>query len=59
MLALKSEDPDFVLPAGRYAIVVKGQGYDFAVAGTVSDPGQCLEKVEAANGSFYAECRKP
>jgi hypothetical protein len=59
MLALKSEDPDFVLPAGRYAIVVKGQGYDFTIAGTVTDPSQCLEKVEAANGSFYAECRKP
>jgi hypothetical protein len=59
MLALKSEDPDFVLPAGRYAVVIKGQGYDFTVAGTVTDPSQCLEKVEAANGSFYAECRKP
>jgi hypothetical protein len=59
MLALKSEDPDFVLPAGRYAIVVKGQGYDFTVAGTVTEPSQCLQKVEAANGSFYAECRKP
>jgi hypothetical protein len=59
MLALKSEDPDFVFPAGRYVVVIKGQGYDFTVAGTVTDSSQCLEKVEAANGSFYAECRKP
>jgi hypothetical protein len=59
MLVLKIEDPDFVLPAGRYAVVVKGLGYDFTVAGTVTDSSQCLEKVEAANGSFYAECRKP
>ncbi len=59
MLALKSENPDFALPAGRYALVVKGQGYDFTVAGAVTEASQCLEKVEAANGSFYAECRKP
>jgi hypothetical protein len=59
MLVLKSEDPDFVLPAGRYAVVIKGQGYDFTIAGTITDSSQCLEKVEAANGAFYAECRKP
>src|SRR5262249_19060847 len=26
-------DPDVVLPAGRYALVVNGRGYDFTVAG--------------------------
>jgi hypothetical protein len=59
MMALKSEDPDFTLPSGRYAVVIKGQGYDFTIAGPIIDPRQCLEKVEAANGSFYAECQKP
>jgi hypothetical protein len=59
MMALKSEDPDFALPPGRYVVVIKGQGYDFTIAGPISDPRQCLEKVEAANGSFYAECQKP
>jgi hypothetical protein len=59
MMALKSEDPDFALPPGRYAVVIKGQGYDFTIAGPITDPRQCLEKVEAVNGSFYAECRKP
>ena len=59
MMALKSEDPDFALPSGRYAVVIKGQGYDFTIAGPITDPRHCLEKVEAANGSFYAECRKP
>jgi hypothetical protein len=24
----------------------------------VNDAAQCLERVEAANGSFYAECRR-
>ena len=59
MMVLKSEQPDFTLPSGRYAVVIKGQGYDFTVAGPITDPSQCLEKIEAANGSFYAECKKP
>jgi hypothetical protein len=59
MMMLKSEEPDFTLAAGRYVAVIKGQGYDFTVAGLVTDPSQCLEKLEAANGSFYAECKKP
>ena len=58
MMVLKSEQPDLTLASGRYAIVIKGQGYDFAVAGPITDPSQCMEKVEAANGSFYAECKK-
>jgi hypothetical protein len=59
MMVLKSEQPDFTLSSGRYAVVIKGQGYDFTVAGPITDPSQCLEKIEAANGSFYAECKKP
>ena len=58
MMVLKSEQPDLTLAAGRYAVVIKGQGYDFTVAGPITDPSQCMEKVEAANGSFYAECKK-
>jgi hypothetical protein len=58
MMILKSEEPDFTLAAGRYVAVIKGQGYDFTVAGPITDSRQCLEKLEAANGSFYAECKK-
>jgi hypothetical protein len=59
MLMVRPENSDFVLPPGRYGLVVKGQAYDFSVPGAVTDPAQCLERVEAVNGSFYAECRKP
>jgi hypothetical protein len=59
MLLVQSENPDFVLPAGRYALVVKEQGYDFVVAGAVTDLSQCLERTDAVNGSFYSECKKP
>ena len=57
MFVLRPEASDFVLPAGRYALVIKGQGYDFTVAGTVTEPAQCLERIQAANGTFYSECR--
>jgi hypothetical protein len=59
MLLLRPEDPDFVLPAGRYAMVLNGLSYDFAVTGDVTESAQCLERTVAANGTFYSECRKP
>jgi hypothetical protein len=58
MLLVQSEKADFVLPAGRYVLVLKEQGYDFTVAGQVTDLAHCLERTDAANGSFYSECLK-
>jgi hypothetical protein len=59
MLLVQSEKPDFALPAGRYVLVLKDQGYDFTVAGKVAEPAQCLERTDAVNGSFYSECLTP
>jgi hypothetical protein len=59
MLAIRPKKEDFVLPAGRYALVIKGQAYDFTVAGPITDAAQCLERVDATNGTFYAECGRP
>ena len=59
MLVLRPENSDFAFPAGRYALVLKGQAYDFTVAGSITDAAQCLERLEATNGSFYSECRNP
>lgn len=59
MYEILSENPDIALPPGRYALVLKGQAYDFSVAGTITDPKQCLERVAATNGQFYSECQKP
>jgi hypothetical protein len=52
-------DADFVFPAGRYALVLNGQGYDFSVAGPITSPLQCLERIETLNGAIYSECRNP
>ncbi len=59
MVVLLSEKSDFTFPAGRYALILKGQAYDFTVAGPITDPAQCLERVEAANGGFFHECQPP
>jgi len=59
MLVIAPENSDFVFPAGRHGLVLKGQAYDFSVAGPVTDPAYCLERLEGANGIFYSECRKP
>jgi hypothetical protein len=58
MLLMLPENPDFVFPAGRYGLVIKGQAYDFTVAGPITETAQCLEGVEASNGTFYSECRQ-
>ena len=52
-------DADLVLPAGRYALVLNGLGYDFTVAGPVTSPLQCLERIETVGGGMYSECRNP
>jgi hypothetical protein len=59
MLLVQPEDPDFTLPAGRYALALRNQGYDFTIAGKVTDLAQCLERTDAANGTFYSDCQKP
>ena len=56
MMLIKPDN--VVLPPGRYVLVLKRQGYDFTVAGKITDPNQCLERTEAANGTFYSPCSK-
>jgi len=59
MYEVQSENPETALAPGRYALVLKGQAYDFSVAGSITDPKQCLERLAATNGQFYSECQKP
>jgi hypothetical protein len=58
MLLIQAENADFALPAGRYVLVLTNQGYDFTVAGKITDPSQCLERTDAANGAFFSDCQK-
>jgi hypothetical protein len=58
MLLVQPDKADFTLSPGRYVLVLRGQGYDFTVAGNVTELSQCLERTEATNGAFYSECQK-
>ena len=58
MLLIQPENNEFTLPAGRYVLALKNEGYDFTIAGEVADPSQCLERTDAANGTFYSDCQK-
>ena len=58
MYEVRNENPETPLPPGRYALVLKGLAYDFSVAGPITDPRQCLERLVATNGRFYSECKK-
>lgn len=59
MYEIQPREPDAVLAPGRYALVEQDYAYDFTVAGTVTDKRQCLQRIAAANGTFYAACDKP
>jgi len=56
MFEIEPRDPDLTLTPGRYALVVAGIAYDFAVDGRITDKRQCLEQLKATNGMFYAQC---
>jgi hypothetical protein len=47
------------LTPGRYTLVLKSQAYDFSVEGETVDPKQSIERIVAANGTFYTDCKKP
>lgn len=48
--------PEAALPAGRYALVLDGRGYDFTIAGPITAPEQCLEQTQVVNGVVIAQC---
>jgi hypothetical protein len=58
MVILNPADQQLSLSPGRYALVLAGRGYDFAVAGKISDTAQCLERSDVLGGAVYSECRK-
>lgn len=57
MIFVRPTDPSFVFPAGRYALVLKGVPYEFAVAGLITDVQQCLERNEVLNETTYTQCK--
>jgi len=56
MIIVRPEDPEFVVPSGRYALMLNGQPYDFVVEGQVTDPAQCVESFPTARGPIFYDC---
>jgi hypothetical protein len=57
MILIKPETAAPALAAGRYAVIIKGQAFDFTVDGPITQTAHCLERMQAENGTFYSECR--
>jgi hypothetical protein len=58
-MIIVQSDAELTLPPGRYALNLYGIGYDFAVAGPITSPMQCLERAETVERMAYSECRTP
>jgi hypothetical protein len=59
MILIRSDPPELVLPAGRYALVLKDGAFDFTLDGPVSDSAHCLERTDALDTPIYTECPNP
>jgi hypothetical protein len=58
MYELHASDSELELAPGYYVLSLGSQAYYFQVDGEITDPRQCLERVAAGNGTFYAPCKK-
>jgi hypothetical protein len=58
MILIRPDPADLVLPAGRYALVLKGVAYDFTLEGPNTDSAHCLERTDALASPVYSECQK-
>lgn len=58
MYELHGEDPALELTPGRYALILRGQAYDFTVPGEIVDPRHCIERVVLTSGTLYTDCKK-
>lgn len=59
MVVIRADRADFAFPAGRYALVLKKEAYDFTVDGAIHDRAHCLERTDALGGAVYSECPSP
>ncbi len=57
MILIRPDNPDLVLPAGRYVLMLNEQPYDFAVAGNVTDPSSCVEGTPTPRGPVFYQCK--
>jgi len=59
MILIRPDPPELLLPAGRYALVLKDGAFDFTLDGPITDSAHCLERTDALDTPVYTECRSP
>ena len=59
MIVIRPDPPQLLLPAGRYALVLKDGAYDVTLDGPISDSAHCLERTDALDSPIYTECPDP
>jgi hypothetical protein len=59
MILIRPDPPELLLPAGRYALVLKDGAYDVTLDGPISDSAHCLERTDALDTPIYTECPNP
>jgi hypothetical protein len=59
MILIRPDPPELLLPAGRYALVLKDGAYDVTLDGPISDRAHCLERTDALDAPIYTECPNP
>jgi hypothetical protein len=59
MILIRPEPPELLLPAGRYALVLKDGAYDVTLDGPIIDSAHCLERTDALDAPIYTECPDP
>lgn len=57
MILIRPDDPDLVLPPGRYVLMMNDQPYEFTVAGTITDPRSCVEGIATPRGPVFYVCK--
>lgn len=57
MILVRPDNPDLVLPAGRYVLLMNDEPYEFSVAGDVSDPRSCVEGFPTPHGPVFHVCK--
>jgi hypothetical protein len=57
MILVRPNDPDFVLPPGRYVLLMNDEPYEFSVAGEVTDPRSCVEGFPTPHGPVFHVCK--
>ena len=57
MVLVRPDDPDLVLPPGRYVLLMNDEPYEFSIAGEITDPRSCVEGFPTPHGPVFHVCK--